>query len=153
MTLRGKFNGAKIHTEAWADEQLTVYSKQYTVRGVEVERGTVRDKSMKFAVRIVKLSKYLNEQKHEYVIAKQVLRSGTSIGANIAEAQQGVSRKSFAAKMSIALSEAAETKYWLELLMRTEYLTTGEYESIVEDCKELERMLTSIVKTAQKGEQ
>ena len=118
-----------------------------------MERGTVRDKSMKFAVRIVRLSKYLNEQKHEYVIAKQVLRSGTSIGANIAEAQQGVTRKSFAAKMSIALSEAAETEYWLELLMRTEYLTKDEYESIVEDCKELERMLTSIVKTTQKGEQ
>ena len=99
--------------------------------------GTVREKSLSFAVRIVRLSKYLNEQKHEYVMAKQVLRSGTSVGANIAEAEQGMSKKTFIAKMSIALSEAAETEYWLELLMRTEYLTKEEYKSIVEDCKEL----------------
>ena len=118
-----------------------------------MERGTVREKSMRFAVRIVKLSRYLNEQKHEYVIAKQVLRSGTSVGANIAEAEQGFSKKAFTAKMGIALSEAAETKYWLELLMRTEYLTKDEYESIVDDCKELERMLTSIVKTSRDSEQ
>ena len=98
--------------------QLKAYSVQKEeVRGVEVERGTVREKSMRFAVRIVKLSKYLNEQKHEYVIAKQVLRSGTSVGANIAEAEQGFSKKAFTAKMGIALSEAAETKYWLELLV------------------------------------
>ena len=115
-------------------------------------RETVRDKSMDFAVRIVRLSKYLNEQKHEYVIANQVLRSGTSIGANIAEAQRGVSYKSFSAKMSIALSEASETGYWLELLMRTEYLTKDEYESIANDCKEIERMLTSIVKTSRERE-
>ena len=118
-----------------------------------MERGTVREKSMNFAVRIVRLNKYLNEQKHEYVIAKQVLRSGTSIGANIAEAQQGISKKIFIAKMGIALGEATETKYWLELLMRTEYITTEEYNSIVEDCKELERMLTSIVKTSRGSEE
>ena len=117
-----------------------------------MEEKTVREKSMNFAVRIVRLSKYLNEQKREYVIANQVLRSGTSIGANIAEAQQGVSYKSFGAKMSIALSEAAETEYWLELLMRTEYLSKDEYKSIVEDCKELERMLMSIVKTSKQRE-
>ena len=118
-----------------------------------MERGTVREKSLDFAVRIVRLSKYLNKQKHEYVIANQVLRSGTSIGANIAEAQQGISKKTFIAKMSIALAEATETKYWLELLMRTEYLTNDEYESIVKDCRELERMLTAIVKTSRGSEE
>ena len=112
-----------------------------------MEGKTVREKSMDFAVRIVKLSKYLNSEKREYAIADQVLRSGTSIGANIAEAEKGTSKKVFAAKMSIALGEAAETEYWLELLNRTGYLTNKEYESIVEDCKELQRMLTSIVKT------
>ena len=118
-----------------------------------MEKGTVRDKSMDFAVRIVKLSRYLNEQKREYAIANQLLRSGTSIGANVAEAQRGISKKAFTAKMSIALGEATETEYWLELLMRTEYLSRGEYGSIIEDCKELERMLTSIVKTSRQNEE
>ena len=118
-----------------------------------MKQETVRERSMDFAVRIVKLSKYLNEQKQEYVIAKQVLRSGTSIGANVAEAQRGQSKKDFIAKMSIALSEASETSYWLELLMRTEYLTAGEYVSISDDCRTIERMLTSIVKTSRENEQ
>ena len=118
-----------------------------------MEKKTVQEKSMDFAVRIVKLSKYLNEQKQEYVIAKQVLRSGTSIGANVAEAQRGISRKQFIAKMSIALCEASETEYWLELLMRAEYLTKKDYESIAEDCRELQRMLTSIVKTSRQREE
>ena len=112
-----------------------------------MEGKTVREKSMAFAVRIVKLSKYLNSTKREFIMADQVLRSGTSIGANIAEAEKGVSRKVFAAKMGIALGEAAETEYWLELLNRTGYLNDDEFASIAEDCIELERMLTSIVKT------
>ena len=116
------------------------------------EGQTVREKSMAFAVRVVKLSRYLNEKKREYVIANRVLRSGTSIGANIAEAESGVSRKVFMAKMSMALGEACETEYWLELLKLTEYLTEQEYESMARDCKELVKMLTSIVKTLRQGE-
>ena len=108
----------------------------------------IYEKSMKFALRIVKLNKYLNSEKNEYVMAKQVLRSGTSIGANAAEARQAQSKRDFIAKMSIALSEACETEYWLELLYISEYISKGEYESIIEDCRELSRMLTAIVKTS-----
>ena len=108
----------------------------------------VRDKSKKFAVRIVKLYQYLNESKREFVLSKQLLRSGTSIGANVHEALQGQSKADFTAKMSIALKEVTEAEYWLELLFETEYLSEEQYTSIAGDCKELVKMLTSIVKTS-----
>ena len=113
---------------------------------------TIYEKSMDFAVRIVKLYKYLTKEKQEYVISKQVLRSGTSIGANAAEAKQSKSKKEFIAKMSISLSEASETEFWLELLYKTGYLSEGGYESIVNDCKELEKILTAILKTSRNNE-
>ena len=84
-------------------------------------------------------------------MSKQVYRSGTSIGANVREAMNGQSKADFTAKMSIALKEASETEYWLELLLRTEYLTPSEYENIQKDCGELARMLTSIVKTSRES--
>ncbi len=112
---------------------------------------TVYEKSMEFAVRIVKLYKYLSTQKEENVLSKQILRSRTSIGANAAEAKQAKSKKEFAAKMSISLSEASETEFWIELLYRSEYLSKREYESISTDCKELEKMLTAIVKTSRQN--
>lgn len=108
----------------------------------------VSEKAFVFAVRIVKLCRHLQNVKHEYVLSKQLLRSGTSIGANISEAQQGQSRADFVSKMSIALKEAAETKYWLRLLQATDYLTEKEYLSMSGDCVELEKMLTSIVKSS-----
>lgn len=86
--------------------------------------------------------------KHEYILSKQLIRSGTSIGANISEAQQGQSKADFVSKMSIALKETAETKYWLRLLQATDYLTEKEYLSINSDCVEIEKMLTSIIKSA-----
>ena len=110
--------------------------------------NAVADKSLEFAVRIVKLYKYLCEEKREYVLSKQVLRSGTSIGANIAEAQEGQSKKDFIAKMSIALGEARETSYWLKLLERTEYITLQQYDSIKKDCDELLKLLITIVRSA-----
>ena len=110
--------------------------------------SAVGDKSKKFAIRIVKLYQYLSEEKREYVMSKQILRAGTSIGANVREALDGQSRADFTAKMSIALKEAVETEYWLELLFETDYLKEEEYVSIQGDCKELARMLTSIVKTS-----
>ena len=109
---------------------------------------TVERKSFLFAVRIVKLCKHLNTGKKEYTLAKQLLRSGTSVGANIAEAEQAQSRADFISKMSIALKEAGETDYWLRLLRATEYLNEEEFRSIYKDCGELEKMLTAIVKTA-----
>ena len=113
-----------------------------------MSENVVREKSMSFAVRIVKLYQYLSEEKKEYVISKQLLRSGTSIGANIREALQGQSKRDFTAKMSIALKEVSETEYWLELLRETEYLNEGEYLSIQKDCGEVARLLTAIVKSA-----
>ena len=90
----------------------------------------VSEKSFAFAVRIVKLCQHLQNVKHEYVLSKQLIRSGTSIGANISEAQQGQSRADFVSKMSIALKETAETKYWLRLLQPTQFLTEKENPSL-----------------------
>ena len=108
---------------------------------------TVLKKSFHFAVRTVKLCKYLQEQKKEFVLSKQLLRCGTSIGANVEEAQQAQSLADFISKMSIALKEAAEASYWLRLLKATDYLSDEEFGSIMPDCRELEKLLTAILKT------
>ena len=113
-----------------------------------MKRNVILEKSMDFAVRIVKLYQYLSREKGEEVMAQQMLRSGTSVGANVHEAVEGASKKDFIAKMGISLKEASETRYWLELLYRTEYLTEVEYESIRQDCDEVTRLLVAIVKTS-----
>jgi len=105
------------------------------------------EKSRTFAIRIYWLYKYLCDKKHEYVLSKQLLRSGTSIGANLAEAQYSVSRKEFFVKIKISLKECAETEYWLDLLKETNLLSSTEYENISKDCKELLRMLIATAKT------
>lgn len=110
--------------------------------------GAVKQKSFSFAVRIVKLTKYLRENKKEQVLSKQLLRCGTSIGANVAEAQQAQSRPDFISKFNIALKEAAETDYWLCLLHETGYLSNQQFSSIIFDCREVEKILVSIVKSA-----
>jgi len=109
--------------------------------------AAVQEKSFRFAVRIVNLCRYLQTERKEYVLSKQLLRSGTSIGANIAESQQAQSRADFTSKLNIALKEAYETNYWLRLMSETQYLNTQEFESIIADCKELEKLLIAIVKT------
>ena len=109
--------------------------------------ATVEEKSFRFAIRIVNLYRFLCREKKEFVLSKQLMRSGTSIGANVAESQEGQSRADFIAKLNIALKEAAETNYWLRLLHATGYLTEAEFHSVHHDCKELERMLTAIIKT------
>ena len=106
------------------------------------------EKSFEFAVRIVNLYKYLISEFREYVLSKQLLRCGTSIGANIAEAQRGQSKADFTAKMSIALKEANETYYWLRLLYRTEYLSKSQFDSLEADITELLGLLTAICRTA-----
>ena len=103
-------------------------------------------KSFEVAVRIVNLYKHLTELKKEYVLSKQLLRSGTSIGANVAEAQKAQSSADFNAKMNIALKEANETEYWLRLLHRTDYLSDSEFNSIYPDIDEIIAILTSICK-------
>jgi four helix bundle protein len=110
--------------------------------------NALKTKSYKFAIRIVKMSRLLSEEKREYILSKQVLRSGTSIGANIEEANQGQSKIDFIHKLSISLKEAVETNYWLRILRDTGYLNEKEAESILEDCRELEKMLTASIKTA-----
>ena len=112
--------------------------------------NVIVDKSFDFAVRIVNLSKYLVEQQKEYVLSKQLLRSGTSIGANVFEAQRGQTKADFTAKMCIALKEANETDYWLKLLHRTEYMTEAQYTSIYEDMQEILGILTAICRTTNK---
>ena len=105
------------------------------------------DKSFKFAVRIVKLYKYLCDSKKEYTLSKQLLRSGTSIGANINEAQEAQSKNDFISKLSISLKEARESKYWIELLKETDYLSKSEANNIIEDLVEILKLLTSIIKS------
>ncbi len=104
-------------------------------------------KSKRFAIRIVRLYRYLTAEKNEYILSKQLLRSGTSIGANLAEAHYAISRNDFRSKAYIALKETAETIYWLELLHDTDYLTDAQYRSILRDAEELRRMLSSATKT------
>ena len=113
-----------------------------------MEQNPVVDKSFKFAVRIVNLHKHMIREYKEYVLSKQILRCGTSIGANIAEAQRGQSKADFAAKMSIALKEASETEYWLRLLYKTEYLSKEQYSSLSADIQELISLLMAICRTA-----
>lgn len=115
-----------------------------------MEHIVVFEKSLDFSVRIVNVYKYLTAQKNEYILSKQLVRSGTSIGANIAEAQRGQSTADFAAKMSIALKEASETEYWLCLLYRTGYLSDTQHKSLQRDLVELLKMLTTICKQVNK---
>ena len=106
------------------------------------------EKSFDFAVRIVNLHKYLTQEQKEYVMSRQLLRCGTSIGANISEAQRGQSMADFAAKMNIALKEANEAEYWLRLLYRTEYLSKSQFESMYADVQELLGILIAICRTS-----
>lgn len=113
--------------------------------------NAIVDKSFDFAVRIVKLYQHLNSEKKEFVLSKQLLRSGTSIGANVSEAIRGQSQADFYAKLSIALKEANETDYWLRLLYKTDYLTEKEYNSVYNDINEIIAILVSITKTLKNG--
>ena len=110
--------------------------------------NTIQEKSFRFAVRIINLYKYMQTEYKEYVLAKQLLRCGTSIGANVAESQQAQSRPDFISKLNIALKESYETEYWLRLLFETNYIKQDAFESIITDCRELEKLLISIIKTA-----
>ena len=102
-------------------------------------------------MRIVKVYEYLCSEKKEYTMSKQLLRSGTSIGANIAESQQAQSRPDFISKLNIALKEAVETNYWLRLLYATNFLSNAEFSSIMDDCREIEKLLTAVLKSTKSG--
>ncbi|MDR1951445.1 MAG: four helix bundle protein [Bacteroidales bacterium] len=111
----------------------------------------IRDKSYSFALRIVKLYRYLSLEKKEFVLSKQILRSGTAIGALIKESEHAQSKADFINKINIALKEANETEYWLQLLNDSKYLTTKEYKSIYPEIHEIISLLVSILKTSKKN--
>lgn len=116
-----------------------------------MKENAIADKSKAFAIRIIKLYQYLCEAKKEFVMSKQLLRSGTSIGANVREAVNAQSKREFIAKLNIALKEANEVEYWLELLFETDYIVENEFNSIINDCQELLRLLTAIIKTSNRN--
>ena len=109
--------------------------------------NVIVEKSKAFALRIIKMYQYIVKEEKEFVMSKQILRSGTSIGANVKEAIRGQSKPDFYAKMNIALKEASETEYWLELLHESGYIEDQAFQSIYDDCQELVRILVSITKT------
>ena len=115
-----------------------------------MKESIIRDKSKAFAIRIIKLYKFLLEEKREYVLSKQILRCDTSIGANFAEAIYGVSEADFINKLSIAQKEASETVYWLELLRETDFLTQEQFASVYTDAEELLKLLAASIITMKK---
>ena len=115
-----------------------------------MKENVIVDKSKKFALRIIRMYRYLCDKKKEFVLSKQVLRSGTSIGVNVREAERGQSKADFMAKMSIALKEADETLYWLELLHESDLLSANEFSGIYNDGQEIVRILVSITQTSKR---
>lgn len=113
---------------------------------MEMENNIVAAKSKIFAIRIIKFYQYLCENKREYVISKQLLRSGTSVGANVRESKNAQSGADFVNKLNIALKEADETSYWLELLYESDIISEVEYNSLYGDCSELIKLLVPIIK-------
>ena len=119
--------------------------------GDDMKENILIDKSIDFGARIVKLHRFLVKTKHESVLSKQILRSGTSIGANINEAQYGNSKADFIAKLHIALKEAAETEYWLHILQKSDYLDNNMASSLLNDCLEIKRILIVSINTAKQN--
>ena len=120
-------------------------------RGIGMRENVLIDKSIVFASRIIKLHRYLIKSKKETIISKQIVRSGTSIGANINEANYGQSKADFISKMHIALKETAETEYWLKLLVMSEYISRDMGQSLLSDCLEIKRMLIASINTAKEN--
>lgn len=113
-----------------------------------MKENVLIDKSVAFAARVIKLNQYLTKDKKEHIISKQIIRSGTSIGANIHEANYGQSKADFISKMHIALKETAETEYWLKLLKLSGYITEDMSRSLLSDCLEIKRLLIASINTA-----
>ena len=131
----------------WAQTKSSIIG-----RFAVIQNNVLLDKTLEFSVRIVRSYQYLTREKHEKIMAKQLLRSGTSIGANAHEAVYGTSKQDFIAKLHIALKEASETEYWLILLTRTEYLTTIQSESLMSDCLEIKKILIATLNKTKKAE-
>lgn len=114
-----------------------------------MRKSIIQDKSFAFSIQIVQTYKILVQERREYVLSKQLLRSGTSIGANVSEAMHGQSSKDFIHKLSISRKEANETLYWLNLMTETDFLSINLSQPLIDDCEELLRILTAIIKTTQ----
>lgn len=127
-------------------EQLAISNEQLAI----MKENLIKDKSFDFAVRIVNLYKRLSQEKKEFVLSKQLLRSGTSVGANVEEVLGGISKADFRAKLGTAYKEARETGYWLRLLNATDYLNDKEFESAFSDSDELRKILFTIIKNTSK---
>lgn len=112
------------------------------------QKDVLCQKSFNFSLRIVELYKFLTKEQKEYIMSKQVIRSGTSIGANIREAKGGISKADFSSKMAIAYKESLETQYWLEILFKSNYFDRPLFESLLEDCAELSKILYATIKTS-----
>lgn len=128
------------------ERKLTINQYTITIKKMSEVGELLQEKSMNFAIRIVKLYKWLCDEKKVFVLSKQLLRCGTSIGANIAEAQGAMSKADFAAKVYISSKECFETQFWIELLYKTDFLDEKQYQTIKTDAVELGRILTSITK-------
>ena len=116
-----------------------------------MRENLILTKSTQFAIRIINLYKFLCDSQKEFILSKQVLRSGTSIGANVAEADCAITKSDFLSKIYVAYKECSETMYWLLLLRETNYIDSRSYNSITKDCKELIRMLSAATKTTEKN--
>jgi four helix bundle protein len=132
------------------NEQLTISNEQmYNMeKKIKYSSNPILDKSFSFSVRIVELNKYLKSEKNEFTLSKQILRCGTSVGANVEEAIGGISKKDFRAKMSIAYKEIRETKYWLRLLKATDFINDSLFNSLFDDADELAKMLYRIIENS-----
>jgi len=128
-------------------ESIKEYSQEYR----DMEENPLIAKTLDFSVRIVNLYKCLRDERHETVMSKQVLRSGTSIGANASEAIAAESTDDFVHKLTISLKEANETKYWILLLHRTQFIKEEEFKSIIKDCQELRKMIGSIISSTKRN--
>ena len=117
-----------------------------------MSESIVANKSRQFAVRIIRLGQSLQPEKKEFILSNQIIRSGTSIGANIVEALKAISQKEFLQKMYIAFKECNETMYWLDLLYATDYLSEQQFQSLNNDCAELQKILSSITKTTKNNQ-
>ena len=132
----------------FCDESQCIIHNAKCRMEISMNGNVIENKSFDFAVRIVNLHKHLSVEKKEFVLSKQLLRSGTSIGANVSEAVRGQSKADFTAKMCIALKEANESHYWIRLLYKTDFITEQEFKSIENDIIELIKILSSICKTS-----
>jgi four helix bundle protein len=128
-------------------EEMNKYNQEYR----DMEENPLVAKALDFSVRIVNLYKYMREERHETVMSKQILRSGTSIGANASEAIAAESTEDFIHKLTISLKEANETKYWILLLHRTQFITDEEFISIMTDCQELRKLIGSIISSTKRN--